>query len=272
MTANPEFATDTADDPTSRDDTLRRAVRLAVVQELADEMAHDLNNVLTVIAGSLQLVLMQQEGGEPSEHHFVRHALEAAQRGAQMTGSLLAFASPQVVDVQTCNLVDVVESVAPQLREALGLPTALEIIVPSRPSAAQWVVADRRYIERALLALGAMMVAKSGGSAQVPCQMTLRLDSLSARDAVLKSGAVQGGRAYVQLSVRCLAPGLSIDTVRQVMTPGFGSAPVDRAALDLRAAYASVRQCDGDISIAPLRATYCNGFVVAILLPAATPV
>jgi nitrogen-specific signal transduction histidine kinase len=259
-------------DLSARDDALRRAVRLTVVQELADEMAHDLNNVLTVIAGSLQLFLMQQ-GGETAQHHFIRNAIDASLRGAMMTGNLLAYASPQVAETGVVDLVEVVQNVAPLLRETIGSTKGLEIVPSSDPGAQHLVVADRRFIESALLALGAITAAKSVHNSSFR-QMTLRFDRLVGRDAALQSGAVGAQSDVVQLTVCCEAPGLSSDAVRPALTPAFGSVAIDRPTLDLSAAYASVRQCHGDIGVTALspsdHPTDRDGFVVSILLPAAT--
>lgn len=260
-----------------RDEALRRAVRLNVVQELADEMAHDLNNVLTVIAGSLQLYLMQQ-GGETAQHHFVRNAIEAALRGAQMTGNLLAYASPQVFETGEIELATIVEGVVPLLRDTLGGAAALDIVMP-QPGVAHVVVADSRFVESALLALAHLTVkSELGGalsrqtSSERPRQhMTISFTTLSAREAQLRSGAIRSDTACSELRIGCEG-GLSVDAVRQALTPSFGAAPLIRPLLDLSAAYASVRQCGGDIGIVPLdgaavRSAH-NGFVVSILLPA----
>jgi hypothetical protein len=265
----------------TRDDALRRAVRLTVVQELADEMAHDLNNVLTVITGSLQLFLMQQ-GGETATHQHVRNAIEAAQRGAQMTGNLLAYASPQVVDIQPFDLVEVVHAVAPLLRETLGPSAALNIVPPStvaqtaatqQSPAPLTVVADRRFIESALLALGSiaagsMVAIKTPPAERSAVQMSLHFERLSGGEAAVKSGALRAGCDVVELRVQCVANGLSCDVVRQTLTPAFGVTPANRQALDLSAAYASIRQCDGDVGVSPLSdGSDRDGFVVSILIP-----
>jgi nitrogen-specific signal transduction histidine kinase len=255
--------------PSSRDDALRRAVRLDVVQELADEMAHDLNNVLTVIAGSLQLFLMQQ-GGETAQHHFVRNAIEASLRGAQMTGSLLAYARPQVVEADAVDTAGIVQAVAPLLRETLGAAMVLEIVPPG-PAALPMAVADRRYIESALLALGQLAATKAASSASLG-HMAISCGAVSARDAGRRSGAVSAKRDFVELSIRCEAPGLTSDLIRNALTPAFGAAPADRQAADLSAAYASVRQCEGDIGVEPVAIPGREGFIVSVLLPAASTV
>ena len=263
-------------DMSVRDEALSRAVRLNVVQELADEMAHDLNNVLTVIAGSLQLYLMQQ-GGETAQQHFVRNAIEAALRGAQMTGNLLAYARPQVFETGVIELATIVAGVAPLLRETLGGATALDIVAP-QPGVAHLVVADGRFIESALLAL-AQLTAKTE-LAEVPSRqtasdrprqhMTIGFGKLSGREAQLRSGAIRSDAECAELTISCES-GTSVDAVRQALRPTFGTAPKARPLLDLSAAYASVRQCDGDIGVAAFVGSgpsANSGFTVSILLPA----
>jgi signal transduction histidine kinase len=273
-----------------RDEALCRAVRLDVVQELADDMAHDLNNVLTVIAGSLQLFLMQQ-GGETAQHHFVRNAIEAALRGAQMTGNLLAYASPQVIETRVFNVTGLILGLAPLLREALGNGVRLDLdaggaaldppslsqlpseLPSQRPQHAHWVLADSRFVESALLAMG-RSVAQSmdpPGAGNGAARLSLRISSLPAADAQRRSGAVSTEQDFILLSIAVAGSGLSAADIRQTLTPAFHGGSSDRAALDLSAAYASVRQGGGDIGVEPLATDRAvTGFVVSILLPAAT--
>jgi signal transduction histidine kinase len=259
-----------ASDAIRRDDALRRAVRLSVVQELADEMAHELNNVLTVIAGSLQLFLMQQ-GGETAQHHFVRNAIEASLRGAQMTGNLLAHASPQVIEATAFGPAGLVQTLAPVLRETLGRQLTLDISGVDNTVADDLLVrADRRFVESALMALCQL----AAGQARAPGQVAISCAQLSAAEALRQSGALVDGAAphYVLLSLEAKAPGLSPEPVRQALTPALGARPpahrAERAAFDLSAAYASLRQCGGDIGAEALPGTP-SGFVVAMLLPGA---
>jgi signal transduction histidine kinase len=259
-----------ASDAIRRDDALRRAVRLSVVQELADEMAHELNNVLTVIAGSLQLFLMQQ-GGETAQHHFVRNAIEASLRGAQMTGNLLAHASPQVIEATAFGPAGLVQTLAPVLRETLGRQLTLDISCVDNTVADDLLVrADRRFVESALMALCQL----AAGQARAPGQVAISCAQLSAAEALRQSGALVDGAAphYVLLSLEAKAPGLSPEPVRQALTPALGARPpahrAERAAFDLSAAYASLRQCGGDIGAEALPGTP-SGFVVAMLLPGA---
>jgi hypothetical protein len=296
-------ATSTADDlRPARDDALRRAVRLEVVQELADEMAHDLNNVLTVIAGSLQLFLMQQ-GGETTEHHFVRNAIEASLRGAQLTGNLLAYVKPQVVENRVFDLLACVQSLAPVLRETLGPVLSLQIVTPPSDVALNagaqtfGVFADTRFVESALLALcqGAeksipapSSTSHGEGSGSDVGSLIISFAALSAREARSRSGAIAPDRDCVLMRVRLdarpapandtcggdAAPVPLVEHIRAALTPAFHAAIADRPSLDLSAAYASIRDSGGDLSLEPLQPNATGGtadnFTVSFLLPAAT--
>jgi hypothetical protein len=278
MTANKSAGGSTGADASLRDDALNRAARLSVVQELADDMAHDLNNVLTVIAGSLQLYLMQQ-GGETAQHHFVRSAIEAALRGAQMTGNLLAYASPQVCETAAIDLAAIVEGVAPLLRETLGRATALDIAPPTA-GAPLLVAADARFVKSALLALGQLTAMSEPGHGRSPDaperprqRMSIGFGKLSAREAQLRSGAIRSDADFAELAISGEG-GVSVDVIRQALRPAFGAAPKSRALLDLSAAYASIRQCGGDIGVSALAGAEghsgSSGFIVSILLPSPT--
>ena len=256
-----------------RDESVRRAARLEVVQELADELAHDLNNVLTVIAGSLQLYLLQH-GPETAQHHFVRNAITAAERGVGMTGQLLAFASPQVVEVRDIDLHDVVAAVAPLVRDCLGSVTALVITPPPaalRPQSLR-VVADGRFIASTLLALAQLIAAK--GLPIMQRRLSIDIEAVPTDDIEQRSGAVDASGRFVALNVRCLA-GVTVEVVRGALTPAFGTDPASRPLLDLSAAYASLRQCGGDIGVVPMTTPLVtggspgDGCVVTLLLPAA---
>jgi signal transduction histidine kinase len=259
-----------AADAIRRDDALRRAVRLSVVQEFADEMAHELNNVLTVIAGSLQLFLMQQ-GGETAQHHFVRNAIEASLRGAQMTGNLLAYASPQVIETTAFGPAGLVQTLAPVLRETLGRQLTLDTSGAGNTVANDLLVrADRRFVESALIALCQL----AASLARAPGHVAISCAQLSAVEALRRSGALVDGAEsqYVLLSLEAQVPGLSLGLVQQALTPAVGAHPAahraERAAFDLSAAYASLRQCGGDIGAEALPGTPSR-FVVAMLLPGA---
>jgi signal transduction histidine kinase len=277
--AGPLISRETADN--GRDDALRRAVRLEVVQELADEMAHDLNNALTVIAGSLQLFLMQQ-GGETAQHHFVRNAIEAALRGAQMTGNLLAYASPQIVDAHDFDLDALIQSLASLLQETLGPAVTLKLrSVGTNPR--HFVRADPRFVESALLALGQQASTSNTGDHTKGSggAVTISYGRLAGGAAQERSGAVAAGLEFVVLEIRFEATGLQPQFVRRALTPAFSTTELDRTSLDLSAAYASIRMSGGDIGIITGPETgpetgvreslklSAQPFTVSILLPSA---
>ncbi|MCU0895491.1 MAG: PAS domain-containing protein, partial [Rhodospirillales bacterium] len=96
------------DDVTQRQATeeqLRHAQKMEVVGQLTGGVAHDFNNLLAIILGNLQL-LRERLGNDPVARELVADALWSAERGAELTHRLLAFArrqplNPVVTDVNT---------------------------------------------------------------------------------------------------------------------------------------------------------------------------
>ena len=86
---------------------LRQSAKLEAVGRLAGGVAHDFNNMLTVIHGYSELMLRKLNGGNPLRH-YAEAILNAADRSATITQQLLAFSRRQVVQREMVNLNDVV--------------------------------------------------------------------------------------------------------------------------------------------------------------------
>src|SRR3546814_5802853 len=76
------------------EDLLRQAQKMEAVGQLTGGVAHDFNNLLTVIVGSLDLA-GGRAASQPQLANLVNQALSAADQGAALTHSLLAFSRPQ---------------------------------------------------------------------------------------------------------------------------------------------------------------------------------
>ncbi len=111
------------------EDQLRQSQKKEALGQLNGGLAHDLNNMLTVIISSLSLLERRRARGEAGLQAFVDAALEAAQRAAALTDRLLAFSrrqslSPRVIDVNR-----LVAGMSDLLRRTLGVTVELETIL-----------------------------------------------------------------------------------------------------------------------------------------------
>ena len=83
------------------EESLRQTQKLEVIGQLTGGVAHDFNNLLTAVLGNIELAALRTR--DDKLLHLLRSASAAAERGAKVTGQLLAFArrqhlAPRVVD------------------------------------------------------------------------------------------------------------------------------------------------------------------------------
>jgi PAS domain S-box-containing protein len=98
---------------------LQQAQKMEFVGRLAGGVAHDFNNMLTIILGNVQLALMGLDPSHPL-HDYLQHISDAAERSADLTRQLLAFARKQTVSPKVVDLNVAVESVLKMLQRLIG--------------------------------------------------------------------------------------------------------------------------------------------------------
>jgi len=98
---------------------LMQAQKMESVGQLAGGVAHDFNNMLTVIIGHTQMLLHQTDAAQPA-HADLSAILNAAERSARITRQLLAFARRQPIAPRVLDLNDTVERMLKMLRRLIG--------------------------------------------------------------------------------------------------------------------------------------------------------
>ena len=106
-------------------DARAQARKLEAMGRLTGGIAHDLNNLLTIIIGNLELLTEQTV--PPALREMTREALDAALSGADLTRRLLAFARREVMLSPQSDLNAVVAGMASMLARALGANITLEL-------------------------------------------------------------------------------------------------------------------------------------------------
>src|SRR5215217_760427 len=86
--------------------------------QLTGGIAHDFNNLLTVVVGGLDLLTKRIE--DEKLKRYATNALTAAERGARLTGQLLAFSRVQRLEVRATPIAPLIETMRPLLRNVLG--------------------------------------------------------------------------------------------------------------------------------------------------------
>lgn len=143
------------------EEQLRQAQKMEAVGRLAGGVAHDFNNILTVIVGYGHLLKMGKTL-DPEQSEKVDQIVQAAQRAAKLTTGLLAFSRKQPLDLRCQNLNDIVQHVQKFLVRVVGEDIRLKTSFMHDPIG---VYVDGAQIEQVLvnLAANARDAMPSGG-------------------------------------------------------------------------------------------------------------
>ena len=98
---------------------LRHSVKMEAVGQLAAGVAHDFNNILTIIQGHADL-LLQSEPLPPATEKSLRQIWSAADRAGKLIQQLLMFSRKQVLQPRYVDLNEIISNVSPMLQRMLG--------------------------------------------------------------------------------------------------------------------------------------------------------
>ena len=238
---------------------LVQAQRMDALGQLTGGIAHDSNNLLTVIAGNLEMI----EDELPADHpalRFLREAQEAARMGASLNRRLLTFSRRRKLEPRVVNLNDDVLAMTELLRRALGETITLTTVL--KPDI--WpIMVDPGEIENAVLnlAINARDAMVSGGELRVETANT----AFSARNALPGQGFKPGD--YVKLAVSDSGSGMTPEVAARAFEPFFTTkGPAKGTGLGLSTIYGFVKQSGGHVTIDSVAG---KGTTVTIFLPRA---
>ena len=241
------------------EERLRRAQRMEAVGRLAGGVAHEVNNMMTIILGFSDL-LMRGEPAPGDQHREVDEIRKAAMRAAKITSQLLAFSRQQVLQPAELRINVVVEEMAPVLR--LMLPA--NVRVETRLAALDTMVrADRSQLEQVLinLAFNARDAMASGGTIQLSTALR-RLDADTGRQLI---GIPIPDGFYGLISVIDSGHGMDPSTLAHVFEPFFTTKPVGSGTgLGLSTVYGIIKQSGGYVWV---DSTPGEGTTFTICLP-----
>jgi signal transduction histidine kinase len=126
---------------------LQQAQKMESVGRLAGGVAHDFNNMLGVILGHAEMAMEKVDPAEESLHSNLEEIRKAAERSANLTRQLLAFARKQTVAPKVLDLNETVASMLKMLRRLVGEDIALVWLPGAELSRSRWT---RRRSTRSL--------------------------------------------------------------------------------------------------------------------------
>lgn len=222
---------------------LRNSQRLEAVGQLAGGMAHEMNNLLSGIGGSLELLQRRLEQGRTERlGDYVDVARDAVQRAMTLTHRLLAFSRNQPLKPRPLNLNRQLSILQPVLLQTLGAEMRLQLELDIEP----WTVClDVTQFETALINLcsNAREACLETGSVTIRCANE-RLATAFPDEAGLPQGD------YVAVHVEDNGHGMSELEMARAFEPFFTSKALGRGAgLGLPMVYGFVRQSGGYVWI-----------------------
>ncbi|MDE3066151.1 MAG: response regulator [Verrucomicrobiota bacterium] len=221
---------------------LRQAQKMESIGQLAAGVAHDINNILTVIQGHAGLLLSAAApGGEAARS--LRQITAATARAAGFVRHLLAFSRKQIFRARILDLNAVLENLKTLLPQMLGDDIVLEICCrPPLPS----ILADAALIEQIVmnLAVNARDAMAQGG------KLTLTTESADIdADYVRRHPQARAGR-FVCLTVTDTGCGMSPAVIQRIFEPFFTTKDIGRGTgLGLATVFGIVRQHHGWLEV-----------------------
>jgi signal transduction histidine kinase len=219
-----------------------QAQKMEVVGQLAGGVAHDFNNILSVIMGYCDLTL-EKLGSDVSSKSHLETIRAAAERAAGLTRQLLIFSRKEAVQPVALDLNGVLKDMDKMLRRLIDENVELAVI---QGTGLGLVKADSGYIGQVLmnLVVNARDAMPQGGKLVVETRrVTIDKDS-----APLHPGLPSGD--YVVMSVSDSGTGMSAEVKACLFEPFFTTKPKSKGTgLGLATCQTIVKQCGGCIEV-----------------------
>jgi signal transduction histidine kinase/CheY-like chemotaxis protein len=221
---------------------LRQSQKMEAVGQLTGGIAHDLNNILTVITGTIE-ILAEAVADRPELVTIAKMIDEAAERGADLTQRLLAFARKQPLQPREVDVNSLVIEASNLLRPTLGEQVEVQIMLSGDTARA---LIDPSQLTNAILnlALNARDAMPDGGKLTIETSNVILDDSYAGIHSEVTAGP------YVLIAVTDSGHGIPAGILENVFEPFFTTKDVGKGSgLGLSMVYGFVKQSNGHIKI-----------------------
>jgi signal transduction histidine kinase/HAMP domain-containing protein/ActR/RegA family two-component response regulator len=226
----------------SLEEQLRQSQKMDSVGQLAAGVAHDFNNMLTVIQGHTGALLAKAK--LPSEALDSLHAVFfAAERAASLTRQLLMFSRKNIMQPRLLDLREVVGDMSSMLQRLLGETIKLEFAPPAK---LPLIEGDTGMIEQVIvnLSVNARDAMLRGGT------LTIGVESVDIDAAYTQTHPEARAGRFVCLRVKDTGCGMDSATLSHLFEPFFTTKEVGRGTgLGLATVYGIVKQHAGWIEV-----------------------
>ncbi|WFU27184.1 ATP-binding protein [Bradyrhizobium sp. CB1717] len=241
------------------EEQLIQAQKMEAVGQLTGGIAHEFNNMLTVITGTIE-ILADAVKDNPPLATITKLISEAADRGAALTSSLLSFARKQALQPAEIDVNELLEELAKLLLATFD--KKIEIVTKLDTNV--WLAfADRGQLSSALLnlAINARDAMLGGGK----LTLTTRNVVFGVREAVAVGAGYAGD--YVEIEIADTGTGIARAILERIFDPFFSTKEVGKGTgLGLSMVFGFVKQSGGGIKVA---STEGRGTTFTMYLPKA---
>jgi signal transduction histidine kinase/ActR/RegA family two-component response regulator len=240
------------------EEALRHVQKMEAVGQLTGGLAHDFNNILAGISGSLEMMSTRVAQGRISElDRYINGAMGAARRAAALTQRLLAFSRRQTLDPKPIDINSLVHGMLDLIARSVGPEVEVETV----GAAGLWTTyVDAGQLENALLNLCINARDAMPGGGKVTIETSNRwMDERAARMRGIEPGQ------YVSLCVSDTGTGMSPEVMARAFDPFFTTKPMGQGTgLGLSMVYGFAGQSGG---AARIYSEVGKGTMICLYLP-----
>ncbi|NOS68373.1 MAG: response regulator, partial [Verrucomicrobia bacterium] len=237
---------------------LLQSQKMESVGQLAAGVAHDFNNMLTIIQGHAGM-LMARPNLPPEMFDSAQTVYYASERAASLTRQLLMFSRKNVMQTKPLDMREVVSNLSKMLRRILGETVTLDF---KPPESLPVVVGDDGMMEQVImnLSVNARDAMPRGGL------LTISLDHMVVEENDVQTNPEARAGEFVVLRVTDTGTGMDRTTMCRIFEPFFTTKEVGKGTgLGLATVYGIVKQHDGWVEVA---SEVGQGTTFTVFLPA----
>lgn len=222
------------------EEQLVHAQKMEAVGRLAGGVAHDFNNMLTVISGYSRMILEELRPDDPLRE-YAEEIGKAADRAGAVTNQLLVFSRRQLIEPRVINANMVLSQIEQMLRRLLGEDIRLTLDFAEDTAN---IRVDSNQLEQAIvnLAVNARDAMPSGG------QIFLQTANVHLDETYVQThlGVTPGD--FVMIAMTDTGHGMDAETRQHIFEPFFTTKERGKGTgLGLATVYGMVKQSSGDI-------------------------